>query len=267
MLHTLQYETNAGPRMIQNNVQTALILEDDSDWDIGLKSQMTEFARGSRWLLETGDNNPASPYGDNWDILWIGHCHSEPNKTDNRRWVIDHDPTVPPKGSRWNFGQPSMTRWEGGENPDSQTRLVYIQQFGYCTSGYAISLRAAKRILWRTSMMPFNLSIDGGMGEMCWKGSFKDFTCVAPFPRLIGRATGPGSNARSSDINWKVDKEVFSDKPQSENVMFSVRQNVKAILNHEMTFKSFFKNPSGDQLTLEQITAARGHPEWVDAEE
>lgn len=250
--------------MIQNNVQTALVLEDDSDWDIGLKSQMTEFARGSRWLLETGDSNPASPYGDGWDILWIGHCHSEPNKTDNRRWVIDHDPTVPPDGSRWNFGQPNMTRWEKGENPDPQTRLVYIQQYGWCTSGYAVTLRGAKRILWRTSMMPFNWSIDGGMGYMCNKESFHDFTCVAPFPRLIGKSTPAGSDARGSDINGVKEHEKILEKPETENVMFSVRQNVKALLNNEKTFKSYFKNPSGDQLTLEEITRARGHPEYDD---
>lgn len=36
--------------MVAQNIQTALIFEDDADWDVGLRAQMTEFAKGARWL-------------------------------------------------------------------------------------------------------------------------------------------------------------------------------------------------------------------------
>jgi hypothetical protein len=55
--------------MIEQNIPTALVIEDDADWDIGLKSQLVEFGRGSRWLLDSDDKATHSPYGDNWDIL------------------------------------------------------------------------------------------------------------------------------------------------------------------------------------------------------
>ena len=38
---------NVAAKMIDENIQTALILEDDADWDVALKYQMVEFARGS----------------------------------------------------------------------------------------------------------------------------------------------------------------------------------------------------------------------------
>lgn len=37
---------NALVNMIENDIQTALIIEDDTDWDISLRQQLTHFATG-----------------------------------------------------------------------------------------------------------------------------------------------------------------------------------------------------------------------------
>ena len=207
-----------------------------------------------------------TPYGNDWDILWIGHCTSLANPTDDRRWVIHNDPTVPPLGTRWNFAQPDMTPWEQGSSPDPQSRIVYVQEYGWCISGYALSLRAAKRLLYVAGLVPFNFSLDGWMGEICRRDHFPDFTCIAPFPRLIGVGRGAGLVSKYSDIQG-VDpgaEENVLERDQTENVMFSVRTNLQRLLNSETVFQSFFPNPSGDALTLEEITRAKGHPEHID---
>jgi hypothetical protein len=36
--------------MVLEHIQFALVIEDDADWDVLLKAQMTEFARGTRFL-------------------------------------------------------------------------------------------------------------------------------------------------------------------------------------------------------------------------
>ncbi|KIW54944.1 hypothetical protein PV05_07264 [Exophiala xenobiotica] len=255
---------NIYTRMIEQGIQTALILEDDADWDIGLKSQLVEFARGSRWLLDSDNKAKGSPYGDNWDILWFGHCHSEARRSDNRRWVIPHDPTVPPRSVRTSFQQPDMSPWEQGDSPDLQTRIVHRMHWGYCTAGYAISLRGAERMVYAASLVPNNKSIDMNMGDMCAEFVFPDFTCIAPFPRLIGVARAAGSTVKNSDIaDIDPDKAQVNEKDRTENLMFSVRHNIRRILNGETTFHSFFSNPSGDLLTLGEITRARGHPETL----
>lgn len=95
---------------MRQNLTTALIVEDDLDWDIRLKSQLQDYARSSRALIQPlegstrignkqyadptfplptddrmspvldFDNLPPveapsiSPYGDGWSILWLGHC-------------------------------------------------------------------------------------------------------------------------------------------------------------------------------------------------
>lgn len=108
-------------RIIHQNLTSALILEDDADWDIRLKSQLQVFAQAARAFtqptarvstsqrprpLALADTyNPAgitsntvvelpldrlldrlplrdlhptiTPYGDDWDVLWLGHCGTD----------------------------------------------------------------------------------------------------------------------------------------------------------------------------------------------
>lgn len=66
-----------------------------ADWDVRLKSQLAPFARGIHILSQPIRNSPKdnlypteldlsygdkvqepmhSPYGDNWEVLWLGHC-------------------------------------------------------------------------------------------------------------------------------------------------------------------------------------------------
>ena len=96
-------------RIVSRNLSSALILEDDVDWDIRLRSQLRAFALATQALTQplqsfldsyadptyppykapTGPSEPVyhfmdslpttlqpstSPYGDNWDVLHIGHC-------------------------------------------------------------------------------------------------------------------------------------------------------------------------------------------------
>jgi len=60
--------------IIMNEWNTALILEDDADWDINIKSQMLRLADGISTIV-SDKNNYHSPYGTSWDILWLGHCY------------------------------------------------------------------------------------------------------------------------------------------------------------------------------------------------
>jgi GR25 family glycosyltransferase involved in LPS biosynthesis len=136
-------------RIVRDNVATALIFEDDADWDVSFKRQLVQFARGSRYILNTTHPGLASsPYGDNWDILWIGHCGTWYHEEDNRRiFVIPNDPTVAPPTHRKNVDQPDMSHWEEGPSGDNQTRIVFHSKGGVCTAAYAISQQGARKAL------------------------------------------------------------------------------------------------------------------------
>lgn len=96
-----QWLTYRLSRMISHNISTALIVESDADWDIRLKDIMPQVAQGVKTLVDWPFNKPhhiqypaIEPYGDTWDVLWIGHCGS--NHDGNIRIYSWNDTSVPP---------------------------------------------------------------------------------------------------------------------------------------------------------------------------
>ncbi|KAL8356257.1 hypothetical protein RB601_001527 [Gaeumannomyces tritici] len=93
--------------IVEEGLETALILEDDIDWDVRLKSQLQTFSLASQAFLQPLDGHShgrslsallrdegdatttlpripqlphqpqGSPYGTGWDVLWLGHCGTE----------------------------------------------------------------------------------------------------------------------------------------------------------------------------------------------
>ena len=249
--------------MVERRVGSALIFEDDADWDVALKYQLLQFARGSRFLLNTSTNTtPFSPYGDGWDILWIGHCATKSDPDDNRRWVISDDPTVVPPHARDEFDKPDMTRWENPPNGDQSTRIVHISSWNNCATGYIISLKGAEKVLYHMSMLPFDNPVDIGMGLMCmFKKS--NFTCISPFPTLIGISKPAGSTSRWSDLDHAPKDQHFEEKGHSERLSFSTRQNVDRLLLREDKFVSQFPDVY-PEMSLAAIGRGVGHPEWIE---
>ena len=251
--------------MIQKDIHSALIFEDDADWDVALKWQMREVARGTRFLTDhREDMQPHSPYGDGWDIIWIGHCSSGPDETDMRRWVVPNDSTVVPPSGRWEFVKPDMRPFEDGSDGSPQTRLLYVPNWGSCSAAYAISLRGAKKVLYRQSLLPFNEPVDNGMGTMCREKTF-NFSCIAPFPTIIGTSTPAGKSNRGSDIRGGTDEDAWiQEKSQSYRLVFPVRQNIERLLAGETVFESQFPDVTGQNVSFANITSAWGHPEWLE---
>ncbi|CAI4212827.1 unnamed protein product [Parascedosporium putredinis] len=102
---------NKNIQIVQENITSALILEDDLDWDVRVKEQFQTFASASQKMTqplrngpgdtlsslyppdaEAADQGPAalvmrdtsavepaqlSAYGDDWDVLWLGHTGGE----------------------------------------------------------------------------------------------------------------------------------------------------------------------------------------------
>ena len=249
--------------MVDRKVSSAIIFEDDADWDVSLKMQLVQFARGSRFILKTPKHKvPHSPYGDSWDLLWLGHCASRADPEDNRRWVIPKDPTVLPPEKRHYWEEPDMTNFESGPHGDTSTRIVHAQSWGTCATAYAISLQGAEKVLYHESMLPFNNPVDEGFGAMCDTLSY--FNCVAPFPTLIGVARPPGPTNRWSDNNHAPEEDFIEERGFTEGIMFSTRQNIARLFRNERVFESQYPEVTGPEMDIEQIGGAVGHPEWLE---
>ncbi|KAH8601933.1 hypothetical protein B0O99DRAFT_681043 [Bisporella sp. PMI_857] len=192
---------NAIRTIVEQNLGSALILEDDTDWDVRLKPQLQTFALAARALLapSTAARNPVdlgkvnpdevpstayqklsfslsnlpqsahpqlSPYGDDWDMLWVGHCGSSfRNFTPTKRILILDDPTVP---------SPAHLKPHPFATPDAygtlyppHTRVVHVPSGPSCSIAYALSQRGARKLLYEFGVKAFDKQIDFMLGDFC----------------------------------------------------------------------------------------------------
>lgn len=141
-------------KMVKENIQTMLIVEDDAMWDVNIKRIHKRIARGIHELNKKLDTNysanPNDPYSSqSWDILLFGSCFDRENMKEKS--VIIPDPDAP-VGQEY-FGTPLEDQ-----------RVVRRLPFMACTTAYALTLQGAKRLLL-LSAIDMNLPIDIVMGE------------------------------------------------------------------------------------------------------
>ncbi|KAI9771317.1 MAG: hypothetical protein M1840_002287 [Geoglossum simile] len=137
-------------KTIEDGVDTALVLEDDADWDVSLKDQLNLLSREIKSnespLRQGGSSSqsarPDAPYGLDWDILHIGHClHGNPDNV--VPGIIYKDPSTVPR-----------TQLE--EDTQKDLLVHKIQEDGYRSIARAYrkleSLRVAPPLIamWRT---------------------------------------------------------------------------------------------------------------------
>ncbi|EXJ79110.1 hypothetical protein A1O3_08611 [Capronia epimyces CBS 606.96] len=252
-------------RIVREKVSTALIFEDDADWDVSFKKQLVQFARGSRYILKTpAHKSPFSPYGDDWDLLWLGHCGTWVHPEDNRRFfVIPDDPTVEPPEYRKNVDVPDMSHWEQGPNGDNRTRIVFNSEGGVCTASYAISQQGARKALYHMSMEPYNSPIDWGFSNLC-KDSAYNFTCVSVFPQIVGVSRPTSNTSKWSDIGYGEDRGV--EPANAPHLVYSTRLNMGNLLAGKTVFDSQYPDVTPAQLDIKDIGKAVGHIEVLELE-
>lgn len=212
-------------KIIENKLASAMVMEDDADWDVALKSQLEHFALGSQTLLETSTKAaPFSPYGDGWDMIWLGHCGSEPANDDWRRVIIKNDPSVTPPDHRVNWVKipKEMPKY------DNSTRIVYFSKGATCTYSYALSYHGAQKLLKWLSMDIYSQPIDFGLRDMCSKAE-RNFKCLSVFPQLIAEHKGAGSTNKDTDIG--IGGTQSREKGFSYNIVYSTRLNADALID------------------------------------
>ncbi|KAI9756671.1 MAG: hypothetical protein M4579_003760 [Chaenotheca gracillima] len=212
--------------IVSGKISTGLIMEDDADWDVRLKSQLVDFAWGSRYILnETSSNTSvsSSPYGDGWDMLWVGHCSAQTKDDDKRRYLIPNDPTVPGPDRRMNFGPiPDMKSWE------NDTRIIFESGGGVCLYGYALSFAGAQKLLHYVPLSKDEFPIDIAFKRMC-KDPARDFRCIGVFPQIIDSHKFAGPSSRDSDIDNHTG--TTRDRGYTFNIRKSTRLNIEKLLH------------------------------------
>ena len=197
-------------------------MESDVDWDMRIKQSMVGIAHGTRliadWPFEPElqaspagarphprdilrSRGPApSPFGDKWDLIWLGHCGSAADG-DGRVYAFD-DNSAPDHGHAWTYGPKlSDDQWQDGH------RMVYHLQETVCTSAYAISNAGAHK--FERALRQANAPIDMKMWELCSEHS--SLACVGVFPQVFSM-TESRTNIKHGEGGFSFGREITEER-------------------------------------------------------
>jgi hypothetical protein len=179
-----------------------------------------------------------SPYGDGWDVLWLGHCNDGffwgtpyPNSEGKPKGKVLHtdDPTVPEnRYINLNSEDPRATY------PD-HTRVVEHIMGGVCSFAYAVSRAGAQAILYEMTRN-FNKAFDNMLADFCDGIEGREYhLCLSVLPQLFVLHRPAGKVSGDSDIN-KIEADEVREDPWSPMVQWSARMNIGKLLRGETDF-------------------------------
>ncbi|KAJ5927343.1 hypothetical protein N7516_009116 [Penicillium verrucosum] len=121
--------------VVHQSITTALIFEDDVDWDVAIKKEIGLVGPllHQIWPCDGDDN---TPYGTCWDILWLGHCG---DLVPRDALSISDDTSLPSSIYEENDGEPIPF--------PAQLRMVHVSQGPVCTYAYAVTKQSAYKLI------------------------------------------------------------------------------------------------------------------------
>ncbi|KAK9416917.1 hypothetical protein SUNI508_09389 [Seiridium unicorne] len=239
---------NTMQKIVQDRIGSALIIEDDMDWDANIQTQLYHFAAASK-QLQVGwkQDEPAtignSPYGQDWDMLWVGMCGSTldedlpewlqipPEQKDARKVIISDDPTVPSRnhikgnmGFSWDVYPP-------------QSRMVFIPGDNICSFAYALSYSGAQKALQYLGLEGQHKPFDNHLSDLC-RLRANGMRCVSITPSLFVHHKPKGNTNGDSDINGPG-KGTIREVGFTENILYSTRLNLRNLITGQQLEKQW----------------------------
>ncbi|KAK5162926.1 uncharacterized protein LTR77_011087 [Saxophila tyrrhenica] len=222
---------NALQWFLSSDLESVMILEDDVDWDIHLRTTQIPTAAAAVRQLVLDKTTPAGtlqhyPEENNfwgnistWDILYLGHCGDifRPSSwTAQVPRVLYNDPTLPPRREMHPYTQAFL---QSIAIPDD-TRMIHQSIFPLCTFGFAVTRNAARRLLTEIApkeseggTMAYDVRVLEGcrdLGLRCWSANPELFhhmdmeseIALATHPEE-GRTGGGGESAEKAGADEK----------------------------------------------------------------
>ncbi|KAF2648312.1 glycosyltransferase family 25 protein [Lophiostoma macrostomum CBS 122681] len=235
---------NALRWFLDSNLETAIILEDDVDWDIRLRSVQVPLAASAvRSILPPARSvsHAASASGDlsqywgnpaSWDLLYLGHCGDYFGEVNNDGpkppekgfdWeglphVLYRDPSLPVKDDLHPFTKSLFDALKMGEHQ----RAFHRSKFPLCSFGYAVTRPAAERLLSDLAPPKFKpkgpRAFDVALLHACGKGAKTPSPTPLrnpkphPDPKLRHKYASPGLRC------WTLNSELFHHMPGESQI-------------------------------------------------
>ena len=251
---------------LNSNDTTTLILEDDVDWDVNIKEQMSEVSvqlqdhyasSGLDIGLEPADLSREYPYGiSTWDVLWLGHCGNSFNEWSSTP-IAPPSPSLQPDGRRVAHLQNTTITYHDQSAPQSEILDSHLLPFStannhhvpqrgifspaapICTFAYAVTKSSASRILDEVTRSGLvESAFDVKLYSLCRWGGLR---CVSVLPEvfhhqetaakgggsLIKSVDGVGENVNNNEENGN-NKDQDAKERWTANIRYSARCNSEA---------------------------------------
>ncbi|KAK7206463.1 hypothetical protein BZA70DRAFT_309322 [Myxozyma melibiosi] len=175
--------------IVDNNIESALVLEDDVDWDFHLRTQLSAFAVGLRQSPlrrpYTADEIANYPYGADWDMLHFAasKIHTAPAPRDKARTVYNDPfraPTSVVKDACTDRGWFCFIELMKDAGVDEGRRAIVPTFDTVGLSAFAVSLRGAKRLLYYLSYKELVDTLDLSISDAFQKGHLRGWTVIPP---------------------------------------------------------------------------------------
>ena len=282
---TMRGDANTSRSIVARNLSTALIFEDDVDWDVRIRSQLRDFALASRTLVQPLSTNPLSyadptypspkgsdlmppdiffhklpstiqptfsPYGDEWDILWLGHCGTRLPTSTVEAWASSSKNI--PKARVVQFNDQTLPENDyldilsKDDDPrttyPSHTRIVHHAMGSQCSLAYAISQSGARKLLYEMGIKSFSREFDLMLQDLCQGSNGREYlNCITTQPQLFNHHRPAGKPSDYSDISDHSHDEV-RENGITENIQWSAKINFEKLLHGETDFQDQFPNKS-----------------------
>ncbi|KAI7782797.1 hypothetical protein LA080_012838 [Diaporthe eres] len=212
-------------RIVDEKIATALILEDDVDWDVNVRQQMARIVQEFQQdqLRLTAD----------WDVLWLGNVGESlvgRFPKDDERKIVFQDPTVP---SRQHLSPGFNSVKEFPEH----SRVIHPSDFPLCTYAYAVSYAGAQKILYHGGLDRVVSNFDTDLANNCWLY----MNCISITPPLFHFDRNKGME-RDSDTD-----QAFVKHNQDQQDPSSYKKNIERSVRLLMREK-FGKQPREERI-------------------
>ncbi|KAG6007581.1 hypothetical protein E4U21_005779 [Claviceps maximensis] len=228
-------------KMIDENIQTAMIVEDDADWDMDIHDIFERFSRHMKTTklgkhTRTSYEKKHAPYGLEWDLIYTGSCWDIPRKENPHKHETYADPSAPNSNEMSGAYGQQLQHWGITVNENTRVRALAPSWYSVCTIGYAVTLKGARKLLYNVGNGDsLEGPVDLAMISAIQKGKISALTVVPPFitPWRKGTKT-------DSDITEPTEEEKNQVEPAgSENLKTGGRKTLQTLLGGQ---KSPYEN-------------------------
>ncbi|XDG07071.1 hypothetical protein ABKA04_006686 [Annulohypoxylon sp. FPYF3050] len=218
---------------IASDLETAFIVEDDVDWDVRIKEEMRLVSDNVR-AYTGAEEDDSTPFGTNWDVLWLGHCGS----------IITDDMA----GSRvYADASRCETELYSGwskrflrENLTEGHRQVQPSKLTVCTFGFGVTRHGARKMLPLLSQGG-NEAYDVALSGYCNDRKLK---CIVVNPQLFNHYEPPRDSGYLSDVHVGDGQGQTSDDSNFEDSMGTTGNIMKSARCEALFHDTCMRPPS-----------------------